>query len=42
MKNTLLTRYKNREMRILPFHQRLQGFDIIQSWELFTDWSAKP
>jgi glycosyltransferase involved in cell wall biosynthesis len=28
-----------REPRILPFHERLQGFDLIQTWELFTDWS---
>ena len=31
----------NREPRILPFHERLRGYDVIQSWELFTDWSAQ-
>lgn len=30
-----------REPRILPFHEELQGFDCILSWELFTDWSAQ-
>jgi glycosyltransferase involved in cell wall biosynthesis len=40
-KNALLERYANRAPRILPFHERLQGFDIIHSWELFTDWSAE-
>lgn len=40
-KNILLERYANRAPRILPFHDRLQGFDVIHSWELFTDWSAE-
>jgi len=31
----------DRQPRILPFALRLQGYDIIQSWELFTDWSAQ-
>ena len=39
--NTLQERYRGREPRIVPFHDRLQGFDLIQSWELFTDWSAE-
>jgi glycosyltransferase involved in cell wall biosynthesis len=40
-KNTLLTRYFGREPRIVPFHERLREFDVIQSWELFTDWSGE-
>lgn len=24
---------------LLPFHDRLQGYDAILSWELFTDWT---
>ena len=39
--NVLRTRYGNREPRIMPFHDRLRGFDVIQSWELFTDWSQE-
>lgn len=35
------TRVLGREPRILPFHERLEGFDVVQSWELFTDWSAE-
>lgn len=41
LRNTLLTRYAGREAHIVPFHERLQGFDLIHSWELFTDWSAE-
>lgn len=37
----LQRRLNGREPRILPFHQRLQHFNLIQSWELFTDWSAQ-
>ncbi len=40
-RNILLSRYAGREPHILPFHERLQGFDIVQSWELFSDWSAE-
>jgi len=39
--NEFAARYLGREPRILPFHDRLQGYDLIQSWELFTDWSAE-
>jgi glycosyltransferase involved in cell wall biosynthesis len=35
------TRYLGREPRILPFYERLEGFDLIHSWELFTDWSEQ-
>lgn len=38
-KNVLLERYANRAPRVLPFHERLKGFNLIHSWELFTDWS---
>ena len=39
--NAAGTRWLEREPRILPFHERLRGFDVLQSWELFTDWSAE-
>lgn len=37
----LLTRYRNRTPRIVPFAERLAGFDVIQTWELFTDWTEQ-
>lgn len=39
--NAAGTRWLEREPRIFPFHERLRGFDVLQSWELFTDWSAE-
>lgn len=39
--NELHSRYFNREPRILPFHERLRGFDVVHTWELFTDWSEQ-
>ena len=29
------------QSRILPFADRLEGYDLIQSWELFTDWTEQ-
>ncbi len=40
-KNIFLTRYREREARIVPFSERLRGFDVIHTWELFTDWTAQ-
>lgn len=37
---TFAERYMNRTPRVLPFHEQLKGYDVIHSWELFTDWSA--
>ena len=37
----LQTQYLGRPARIVPFAERLRGFDLIQSWELFTDWSEQ-
>lgn len=37
---TFAERYLNRTPRVLPFHEQLKGYDVIHSWELFTDWSA--
>lgn len=37
----LQTQYLGRAARIMPFAERLEGFDLIQSWELFTDWSEQ-
>ena len=37
----LATRYRNRPPRIVPFSGQLQGFDLIQTWELFTDWTEQ-
>jgi glycosyltransferase involved in cell wall biosynthesis len=39
--NILKERYGNRSPRILPFAHQLEGFDVIQTWELFTDWTAQ-
>ncbi|MBN2310073.1 MAG: glycosyltransferase, partial [Candidatus Hydrogenedentes bacterium] len=39
--NAFLSRYRNREPRIVPFHDRLEGFDLVHSWETFTDWSGQ-
>lgn len=39
--NTLRTRYLGREPRALPFYDRLQGYDLLHTWELFTDWSEQ-
>lgn len=39
--NTFAARYFNREARLVPFSERLRGFDILHTWELFTDWSAE-
>jgi len=39
--NTFRTRYLGREPRILPFCERLQGYDLLHTWELFTDWSEQ-
>jgi len=39
--NLLTYRYRNRTPHILPFHEQLQGFDVIQTWELFTDWTEE-
>ena len=41
IRNRILQRCYRYEPRILPFHERLKNFDLIQSWELFTDWSAE-
>jgi len=29
------------EAKVRPFYDRLEGFDVIQTWELFTDWSEQ-
>lgn len=39
--NTLRERYCGYTPRILPFAKRLEGFDLIQTWELFTDWTEQ-
>jgi glycosyltransferase involved in cell wall biosynthesis len=39
--NVFRERYRGRNPEILPFHERLKGFDVIQTWELFTDWTAE-
>lgn len=38
---SLRQRYGNEEPTIVPFHERLQDFDVIHSWELFTDWTEQ-
>lgn len=37
----LQERFSGRRPRVLPFHERLEGFGLIHSWELFTDWTAE-
>ena len=39
--STVRSRFAAAEPRLLPFHERLDGYDLIQSWELFTDISAQ-
>lgn len=39
--NTLRERYFGYTPRILPFADRLEGYDLIQTWELFTDWTEQ-
>lgn len=39
--NTIRERYFGYRPQILPFADQLQGFDLIQSWELFTDWTEQ-
>lgn len=34
-------RYFNRAPVIVPFHDRLRHYDVMQSWELFTDWTEQ-
>jgi len=40
-RNLFTSRYMNREPRIVPFYERLREFDVVQTWELFTDWTAQ-
>lgn len=40
-RNRIAERFTHREPRIVPFYERLKPFKIIQTWELFTDWSAQ-
>lgn len=30
-----------RKPRLLPFHDRLEAFDLIHSWDLYTEWSEQ-
>ena len=39
--NLLAMRYLNRTPRLLPFHEQLRDFDVIHTWELFTDWTEE-
>lgn len=41
MKNLLSIRYASRAPRLLPFHEQLCDFDVIHTWELFTDWTEE-
>lgn len=41
LKHAAQARLFGREPRILPFYERLQGFDLLHTWELFTDWSEQ-
>ncbi len=39
--NNLCCRYGGRLPQIMPFAERLYGFDVLQTWELFTDWTEQ-
>lgn len=39
--NIFRERYRGYRPKILPFSDRLEGYDLIQSWELFTDWTEQ-
>ena len=30
-----------RKPRLIPFHDRLEDFDLIHAWDLYTDWSEQ-
>lgn len=35
----LVRRFPGRPSRLIPFHEQLRDFDLIHTWELFTDWT---
>lgn len=37
----LREKFQGQVPRMLPFHKRLEAFDLIQTWELFTDWTRE-
>jgi alpha-maltose-1-phosphate synthase len=41
MSKVLQERYRGYRPQVLPFSDRLEGYDLIQSWELFTDWTEQ-
>ena len=41
LRNLAAERWLSREPRLLPFSNRLREYDVVQSWELFTDWTAE-
>lgn len=41
LRNIAAERWFQREPRLLPFVDRLRKYDVVQSWELFTDWTAE-
>ena len=41
LRNAAAERWFQREPRLLPFADRLREYDMVQSWELFTDWTAE-
>lgn len=41
IRSHLQYRFLKREPRIASFYDRLQPYDLIQSWELYTDWTAE-
>jgi glycosyltransferase involved in cell wall biosynthesis len=40
-RNLFLSRYRGREPHLVPFYERLGRFDLIHTWELFTDWTSQ-
>lgn len=41
VKNLFAMHYAGRAPRLLPFHDQLRDFDVIHTWELFTDWTEE-
>ena len=39
--NTIRERYFGYRPHVLPFAKQLEGYDVIQTWELFTDWTEQ-
>jgi starch synthase len=41
LKYRLLHKRTGYELKLAPFYERLASFDIVHSWEIFTEWSGQ-